>query len=333
MSVVFAGESQELGQASFVAAPTSFDFARDDDMRLTNPDLAVRVKRMGEKSLLLITDQFAAVDEAGLVGSFVDVVEFGYGREENTHGVYFGQLILASDGDYERPELVAIKPYDQDRRGAVHELLMNYHLNSKDAENPHNRAFQPLGFFRDADGEYAFITRYEHAVTSYDSILWANPEQEPGALTPERILKAVRGSAYGIGHIHGLRVAHGDAQAKNLGNDSRQPRFLDLEQARIFATREDGSIDEALARTAVDKDIKTFLESCFREPPNAEPIAEVIMDSPKSIGRLYQEGVKRTRSLGSRAMLPGNVIPTVDDITSMVDRVVTAELEAIDQAG
>lgn len=330
MSVVFAGEPQELGQASFVDAPTSFDFARDDDMRLTNSDLAVRVKRMGEKSLLLIKDQFTAVDEAGLVGSFVDDVELGHGRDESAHGVYFGQLILASDSDHERPELVAIKPYGQDKKGAVHELLMNYHLNSRDAENPSNRAFQPLGLLRDTDGDYAFITRYEHAVTSYDSILWADPEHDADALTPKRILKAIRGSAYGIGHIHGLRVAHGDPQAKNLGNDSHQPRFLDLEEARIFAVGEDGSIDEALARTAVDRDLEIFLDSCFRRPENVEDIAEVIMDSPKSIGRLYQGGVRRTRSLGSRAMLPGNVIPTVDDITSMVDKVVTAELAAID---
>lgn len=330
MSVVFEGEKLALGPAELYPFPKSF--TGGSDSRLRSDVLHARVGAMPAGSLLLVHREFKVLDSTGLSGIFVEDPDLSKGRQESAHGLFFGQLVLNSEGDYDRPELVAVKPYETDVKGAIHELAANTYVNSVDGRP---RAFTPLGFWRDDENGIHLITRYEHSVQSFDNIFWASPLVDPHALEPARVQKAARLSMYGLGLLHGLGMQHVDPQAKNMGTDSEKVRFIDLEESRVFPLPQGGAGKTALAREAVTVDLDIFLESCFRnangfgdeEEGNIFEVAEPMLDDMEAAAASYQRGVCRANKI-SKDRYPEASRLGSDEIVAMMGRTIGAALEA-----
>ena len=335
MSVVISGDIQELGSAEFCRLPGSF--VHDQTSRFTEEGLARAVKRIEPGSLLLAQKEFKALDEFDLRARFVEDRELAFGRDKSAHGLYFGQLILGSVSDHERTEMVAIKPFEHDDAGAVHEALVARYANA--LSPAHKRAFTPLGFYRDEAGVLSYISRYEHHVKSFDAILWADPVTEPEALTAPKIQKAVRLSLYGLGLVHGLGLQHGDAQAKNLGTDNEKVRLIDLEEARTFArlgSDPQAPVDHESARFAVISDVDTFLGSCFRNegsgeednPGNILEVGEAILDVVDGLAPSYVRGVCRASHIAKNRFPEASQLSEAD-VTQMAMRAVNEALEKL----
>lgn len=290
MSVAFEGEPTLLGKAVLLDMPAEFQLDGQDLM--TDAKLRSTAKQMGAGSLLLARSEFAFLSGADLSGSFVEDPELGFGREESGHVVYFGQMLLTSSEDYERPVLVAMKPYDDNLDGAIHELAVNTYIN---LVNEYPRAFQPLGLYKTPKGDYILITSYDHPVITFDSILWADKDEEPNALEPEFVKKVLRMGAFGVGLIHGHGFSDSDAQAKNQGADNKTVRLVDLEEARFFpADVATGTTDWELTRLLMERDIDVFVESCFRNPDNTVDIMDAMsVGTIEDMARSYKNGVRR----------------------------------------
>lgn len=325
MSIAFDGEPIVLGEVTAADLP---DFTSDKDELLFEQGLRGEIKRMGRLSLLLDGAQIEQLGDLHLRGEYIDRPEFAYGRDQSAHVVFFGQMILNSVSDYERPELVAIKPFGSDHKTALHELAVNTTVNRA---NGLVRAFEPLGMWRDEQGDYSLITRYEHAVQSYDRVFWANRDEEPEALAPAVVRKAVRLSSFGLGLMHGLGFAHGDPQVKNLGNDNTRMRFIDLEEARQFPrTPDQPDPDPEQTRRMIDQDWSIFVGSCFMEMANAEDIAEAMLDEYEAVAKSYYKGIRRMRPF-MKGDLSDEVLPTRADIIDFLNSEIEKALEGAEQ--
>lgn len=313
-SVAFEGEPIILGEAVLLDMPTEFDMTKQELM--TDATLRSAVKRMGAGSLLLAKSELCLLGNADLTGNFVEDPELGYGREKSGREVYFGQMVLSSSEDYERPELVAMKPYAQDIDGVIHELAVNTYIN---LVNEYPRAFQPLGIYKTPAGKYELITIYDHPVITYDNTFGANKDEEPRALEPEVVKKALRMGAFGVGLTHGHGFSNSDVQTQNLGSDNKSVRLVDLEYARFFPNEAaGGTIDVELTRSLVFRDIEVFVGSCFRIPENTIEIRNAMsVGTIDGMARSYRNGVKRViRPDG--VQYPRQARPTLSDLSKLI---------------
>ena len=311
MSYKLTGPEESMGAAAFIDLPVGF-YA--DSTRLGSEKLLHDVRDMERESLLLVKREFSTVDSSGLSGVFIEDKELEKGREQSVNEVKFGQMVLTSFFDYERPELVAAKPFRRPN-DAVHELAVSAILNKI---TRYKHAFQPIGLWRNVRGLYHLLSRYEHDVITFDSVLWADRDQEPEAVTPQSSAKAVRMSLLGLGQLHALGFSHNDAQAKNLGIDSERVRFIDLQSCQVFPrTHKNAPPDPINTGQRVLKDIDTFLSSCFEVPDNLEVIVPVLLDEAECMAKSYHRGVYRQRKPGSQRF-PVEAIPSEEDIVSRI---------------
>ncbi len=325
MSVLLDGDQLHLGEVFLEDFPRVAD---GEGLASAQKALSKVVGAVDPGMVMLDGKEFGQFDELGLRARFIEDLALGRSREQSAHGLYFGQMVLDSVSDHQRPELVAVKLFENDPEGAIHELTLNTYVNSLDG---HNRAFSPLGFWRDTQGNLNLLTRYEHSVQSYDNILWAHPDEDPDALEPEKIRKAVRMSMFGVGLLHGLGLRHGDAQAKNLGTDSEKVRFIDLESATLQPRLQ----TEEGRETAV-ADIDTFLESCFRnqgigpdDNGNILEIGEAMLDIVESASASYLRGVCRAQEK-SKDQYSDLTTLSQADIQHMMGRIISTALESIE---
>ena len=311
MSYKLSGPEEVMGDATFIDLPRGF---YTDNSRLVDEQLLHDVRDMGRSALLLVGKEFAEVDKSGLHGVFIEDEELARGREQSVNEVRFGQMVLGSSFDYQRPGLIAAKPFRRPN-DAVHELAISALLNMT---TTYQHAFQPIGLWRNDRGIYHLLTRYEHEVITYDSVLWADRVEEPDALTPQTVAKAVRMSLLGLGQLHALGFSHNDAQAKNLGADSKRVRFVDLQATRVFPrTHRNAPPDPIAAGQKVLSDIDAFMSSCFEVPDNLDVIVPVLTQEAASIAKSYHRGVYRQRKSDSQRY-PDDAVPSEPEIIERV---------------
>ncbi len=316
MSYRFGGTAEAMGVVDFVNLPNRF---LADELRLSDESLLQAVRGMDRDSLLLVQKEFAELSGSGLEATFNEDEELALGREASINEVRFGQMVLSSAFDYERPELIAAKPFRRPK-DALHELAISAYLN-KTTKRQH--AFQPIGLWRNDRGLFHLLSRYEHSVITYDSVLWADKEVEPEALAPGAIAKALRVSMLGLGQLHALGFSHGDAQVKNLGADSEKVRFIDLQNTRVFPrSHSTGTPDVIATKDRAQGDIETLLRSCFEVLDNIPQIAPVMEEQADCMAKSYLRGVTRQRTTGSHRY-PEQSIPTHEDLVERINNMVT----------
>lgn len=285
MSLRLRGSSERLGKAEVSERISGWSL--DISPQLADSAL---LRDMGNRTLLLASNAYTFKNKDGLHGSLIEREDFGQDREDSQHQVRFGQMILNGQGIHEIPDLVAIKPYEKNKH-LYHEWAANAYANGLADEQ---RAYMPLGVYKDDQGTPNLVTLYEHGVTTYDRVFWADKNENPGALHKEVVREAAETCMYGLGLMHGSRLIHGDARAKNLGRDSRHVRFIDLEDATLVpeeAVEDQEYLDKML------KDITMFIDSTMQVEENAESISETL-HTPREITRLiksYRNGLAKAR--------------------------------------
>ena len=145
------------------------------------------LRTMSIGSVALDRDKYAGIGFGeGATASFVEQVDFSYGREDSAHQVRFGQLLLNGNGVHEKPEFIALKPFD-DRQSLYREWAAHDYLNSL---FDRQIGYINLGVHNDTEGRESIISMYDHGVTSLDSSFWADDDAPAAALRPG-ILRAV----------------------------------------------------------------------------------------------------------------------------------------------
>lgn len=172
---------------------------------------------------------------------FVERPDWREGRLDSQHKVFFGTLtLIADDPESSTTHVpVAVKPFHGDRKLAIHEYVSNEYMN----EQGFIRAFQPLGFWVDGDGNIFLLTEFEEGVTSLDNYDWQRELEDP----LEQHLSVFQGlewAAFSLARWHSHGYAHSDPQVKNIGVDSQGLRAIDLETLQRFTTPEVADLDE-----------------------------------------------------------------------------------------
>lgn len=273
-----ANVSDQISAWSLEAAPT------EADIKL--------LRDLGHLSVLLSSTAYGTLprNAYNLRATFIDVNDFGIGREDSRHQVRFGQMLLNGRGIHENHDFVAVKPYDNEEN--LHrEWAANAYANAVFDEQ---RGFMPLAVTRDEDGNPAAITLYEHGVKTFDNVFWADREEHPEALGRDNVINAATTCMYGLGLMHGSRLIHGDPQVKNLGKDNRHVRFIDLEDASLIP---EDAIDDPEVIDKILRDVSVFIDSTLRVEENRERISE-ILHRPKIVSamlRSYRSGLDKAR--------------------------------------
>lgn len=189
---------------------------------------------------------------------FIEEPVFGLGRQYSANGVYFGQTIVSSEAMLDLPEFVAVKPHlaaDTSGVSVMRELAAHNHMNSISKAE---RAYVPLGLWRDSAGMPQLVTLYDHDVQTYDNIFWPTTEVDAAKITPEQVRDAFNSCMYGLGLLNGSGTAHGDAQVKNHATDRRRVRFVDFEKMELIPLGE-ANADEA--KDMIESDLDTLVSS------------------------------------------------------------------------
>lgn len=258
-TVEFSGARTDVGAVEFFSPPSSFQAV---DQRLTSPELLRVVKSLEPGAFLLSRPDFRDLDRSNVQAQFIQGHELEFTRQNSAHEVVFGQINLTSEGDRQRTELVALKPFDDDVKKAVHEYAVLEYINItgfKRAQRP-VLALHALGFHRDPiNGGIDLITEYDESVISYDSLFW-NYERLP---TPAEAAKALGRCTFALAALHVVRLTHGDARVRNLASDNRGVRFIDMEDSLSFPLNADNNqgYDETGTRELIERDISTFFGS------------------------------------------------------------------------
>lgn len=302
-SAAFPGEPDQQGPAQFFELPERYVA---DDLKLTDPSIQGDVKALERGEFLLAQGEFQDVDPAGAEARFTEDEVFGYTRENNGHGIRFGQLLLSTESDREKVVHVAIKPFDLAKE-AIHEFAATSYLNQTSGCNPRPLAFTPLGFYREWDGKTSLITEYDERVISYDNLFW-DDEREP---TGPEVRKALARCAFALGKLHHRGLTHGDAQVKNLAVDNQGIRFIDLESVRPFPGR-NGQIDPIATRYAIEVELSTFLAS-LNTGIDGEP-----RDYSAAIGEIFGPNYHRTVALPQSRVPKEAQVPS-KDIVSLLE--------------
>ena len=187
------------------------------DSRLKGKLKAVEVGR-----LVLLNPEISGINlsPGSHEGILTEVKDLERGRLKSRTGVRFGQMLVDDVSDKTVTELVAAKYTDEEL--AARELAATLELNRRLG---HRATYEPIGFLRGGT-KVAHLSRFEKGVISMDNYLW-NP-QVPES---QRMLAMAKAGLW-MAELHDAGIIHGDAQAKNVGIDSRgNPRYFDLEGA------------------------------------------------------------------------------------------------------
>lgn len=240
------------GPARRLEVPTNIS----PEERVVLPELLTEIKSIEIGETALMRGSFMDADLAFADSAiFNEIGEFEQTRQENAHGLVFGQLILDGAFGEERAEFAALKPFDTPK-GVAHELAVAYYFMG--VGHSHNfNTFQPLGVTRLDNGQYALLTKYEHGVKSQDNIFW-NPKHESSTTVQHRSLGRI---ATVLASMHAAGWTHGDAQVKNFFSSNFDELFIaDLESMKPFPQR-NGTIQEFATNEAINDDLNTLFAS------------------------------------------------------------------------
>lgn len=311
MSIRLNGRSEKFGSTSLSHEFSTFEIGEPVKSRER------LVRHLGKNSIALDAEKYFMLPEKGLQATFIEREDFRYEREESRHQVLFGQLILNGPGIHELPDFIAVKPFD-DRRELYNEWAANSYLNSVFDEQ---RAFLPLGVMKDKHGDMSMLTLYENGVKTADTVFWADKEAQPEALRAAVIENTAVACMYSLGLLHGARLIHGDAQAKNLAWDSRQPRFVDLESSALIPA---DAVDDSIYINKVMKDVQIFIQSTMQVDDNREQISEVLA-SPSVVNKVmksYKRGINEARRQQPEIAVPDYAAINEDQTRDLIDRTV-----------
>lgn len=313
-SIRINGKPEKLGPVS-----SSSEFI---DWEVPDQDSESRMRRimsgMGRSSVILDSMKYGGLQFGDSAhASFVENDEFLGGRDDSKHQVRFGQLILNGRDFREQPEFVALKPYD-DRRDLYREWAAHEYLNSLFDRQV---GYINLGVVNSAQNTRAIISQYDHDVISFDSSFWAGDDMPAAALRPEVLRRHASLAMESLGMFHGVRMTHGDAQAKNLAADRYGPRAIDLETAQIL---DEETIDDPSTYDQTRKDISSFIYSVGQVEENREAVIRAL--SPDTVAaklvRSYQGGVRKGRAALDGAYVPDFGRYNEDFIRSELDKVI-----------
>ncbi len=285
MSIRLNGPSERLGTAS--TSDRLNNWSLDVAPQILDANL---MKEMGRNTLILASNAYTLGPKDGLHVSFIERDDFARHREDSQHQVRFGQMLINGKGVHEQPDFVAIKPFEKNK-GLYHEWAANAYANGLADEQ---RAYMPLAVYKDNNDVANMVTLYEHGVTTYDRVFWADRHETPEALHQDVVERAAEACMYGLGLMHGARLVHGDARVKNLGRDSRHVRFIDLEDSSLIPEE---TVDEQESLDVILKDITMFIDSTLQVDENAEQISE-ILHRPDMVDKLvgsYQAGIAKSK--------------------------------------
>lgn len=228
-----------------------------------SPAATKALKGVEPGSFVLFSQEFALVGPDAVSAHFSDVQGLELTREEHSHDVRFGQLVLATHGGGTHTEQVAIKQFDHPSQ-AAYEIGATMVVNGIEPRRQGSPlSFVPLGFWREQDGKTSMITKYDSSVLTQDIIFW-NPNRPPA---DREVVSALSYAAFALGGIHANGYALGDPQVKNIGRDLRGVRYVDLETMRHVTV---GPV--ALERTT--RDLSVYLNSLTsrleEDHPNSE---------------------------------------------------------------
>lgn len=313
MTIRLNGTSEKLGGTRL-----SSEFPRWEIRGETDSDRRIKkhlLRSLGRHSVALDAGKYFRLPRKGLTSTFIEQPDFGLGREDSGHAVKFGQLVLNGPGIHEVPDLVAIKPFE-DRGELYNEWGSSAYVNGLFDEQ---RAYLPLGVLKDSHGAPSMISLYEHGVKTADNVFWVDRELSPEALRPDVVERTATTCMYGLGLMHGARLIHGDAQAKNHGSDSRHVRFIDLENSLLIPV--DG-VDSEEFTDKIIKDVEVFIGSTGQVEDNRDQIAEPLR-MPKVIDTMimsYRQGIDKARSRQAGTHIPDYATIHEDAIRELIDR-------------
>lgn len=304
-----SGRSEKFGSASL-----SHEFSTFEIGEPTKPKERL-LRHLGKNSIVLDADKYFMLPEDGLRATFIEREDFAQDREDSRHVVRFGQMILNGHGIHEAPDFVAVKPFE-DRRELYNEWAANAYLNGIFEDQ---RAFMPLGILKDGHGTMNLLTLYENGVKTADTVFWADGEAQPEALRPKVVETTANASMYGLGLMHGARIIHGDAQAKNLAWDTRQPRFVDLESAIHVPV---DAVGEAVYADKILRDVSTFIYSTMQVDENQDKIADVL-SKPTVADKMiksYKRGIDEARRQQPELTIPDYAAMHEDQTRDILQR-------------
>lgn len=196
-------------------------------------------------------------------------------REQSVaHAVQFGRLSLESDDNIPVQEYVACKS-ELSVEQAVREAAVSRYINT---ENVVGRTYEPIGFYKQSDGDVALITRFAGQTETFDNVLWKDSSE----VTDEQVNDALSKAAVSLAYLHASDITHGDAQPKNIAWDTQtnNPWYVDLETARHHIKE----TDRKLFKAAAEDDLHTFMlyQSCMPSVDMFELVAEKYIKSYRS---------------------------------------------------
>lgn len=276
------------------ARPTTFDFTLESSPEVRQ-QIIQKLGSIGTSQALLSEDAYSLThsNKPG-TGVYTEHDAFRHGRDESQHQVSFGQLIIHDQSRANRPELVAVKPFDEPMPDDIYQELaaLNHLNNMGEIQN----TYLPLGVWRNAQGILQTITLYEHGVVSTDQTFWVDKSLHPEELRPERVRTSFQDCLWGIGYLHGAGISHGDAQVKNLAHDSKGVRFIDPESMRLLPRDDSGQLLDSLAsENAKKRDIETLIATSFQVEENRPEIIKAIngIKGAKDLALAYRKGMRK----------------------------------------
>lgn len=309
MSMRLHGPSEKFGDATLSNHFETFEIGEP-----AKPKERV-IRNMAKRSLMLDASKYFMLPKSGIHAAFIEREDFGAEREDSRHQVRFGQMLLNGKGVHEQPDFIAVKPFD-DRRELYNEWAANSYINDVFDEQ---RAFLPLGIYKNQDGDMNMLTLYEHGVKTADTVFWADREMHPEALREDVIRQAAKTAMHGLGLMHGVRMIHGDAQAKNLGWDNRQTRLVDLEGSSLIPEE---AVDQPEYVSKVFQDVKTFIQSTTQVEENEDQIAHALR-KPATVNAMikqYSDGIKMAQQQESATRVPNYASLHNEQIRDVIDR-------------
>lgn len=292
----FNGPSERLGLVVPAAEISEASIADGQQ------DVMRTLDRLQVGQLALLASEFRIPDDGAdaerepIRASFIGEEMLGAGREEAQHQLRFGQMLFNGRGYYERPVLVAMKPFrpftDDDPAYALsNEWAANAYLNSV---SDRQIAYLPLGVWRDSNQTDHLITLYEHDVTSYDNIFWADRNANPEALRRSSIEHAFADCLRGLGYLHGVGLAHSDAEVKNLAADISGVRVIDTDGVGTMPRTGDRIDPSDQSAGMMRNDLELFFTSTMQIDENRGEVRAVMSPSkaPEHFAQLYRAGLR-----------------------------------------
>jgi hypothetical protein len=290
----FQGPAEKLGNVSTLPGIEIPDAIRDGEASLARLVASIP---LGSTALIDTEFRLPGIGDKPIRASFIESSELALGRDEGRHEPRFGQMILNGAGLHERPILVAIKPFNASTDNHPDILLRREWGTSNYLNSLSDRqlTYIPLGIWRTKEGVNNLITLYEHDVKSYDNVFWADRDLSPEALREQTVEHALSDCIRGLGYLHGLGLAHTDAEAKNLAANFSGVRFIDLEGVRHLPQKDNAVTESKTTINLIRNDIETLFDSTIQVDENRSAIAPVLAKSSidYNLAKIYLSGIRQ----------------------------------------